>query len=228
MDHHCPWLGNCVGFHNHKSFYLLCFYVSVGGIYYLGTLVYLAWICSNRQAILSGMAYGLYLFCGVLFASVVLSMMFMTLMHTLHIMENVTTIERLKGVEFYNPLWCGSSDNQSYFYNCYNLGVVYNLERVFGKYFFYFWLLPLTNYKNSGIHYLWLPNPAFYDLLPSHPLPNPNPNPNPNPSGQANPQHAALQTTVDDYLADVSTKYSLDNLDFEAIARLNPPNVPQH
>jgi palmitoyltransferase len=29
MDHHCPWVGNCVGKYNHKFFILFLLYATV-------------------------------------------------------------------------------------------------------------------------------------------------------------------------------------------------------
>ncbi|THD18213.1 Palmitoyltransferase [Fasciola hepatica] len=35
MDHHCPWIANCVGLHSHRHFYLALCFMSVGGLYML-------------------------------------------------------------------------------------------------------------------------------------------------------------------------------------------------
>lgn len=37
MDHHCPWINNCVGLENRKYFLLFCFYLMLGCAYNLLT-----------------------------------------------------------------------------------------------------------------------------------------------------------------------------------------------
>lgn len=32
MDHHCPWIANCVGYFNQKAFYLFLFYATIGDL----------------------------------------------------------------------------------------------------------------------------------------------------------------------------------------------------
>jgi hypothetical protein len=48
MDHHCPWINNCVGELNQKYFIQFLFYVGVLSVYAMA-LVGWSWVCKKDE-----------------------------------------------------------------------------------------------------------------------------------------------------------------------------------
>jgi hypothetical protein len=97
MDHHCPWVNNCVGFQNYKFFYLLLVYATSTEVFSVGLLGYAVKVQLSVMdtwrpwVIVAIVTVG---FVGIFACATIGLLVF----HTHLILVNQTTIEQLKGV----------------------------------------------------------------------------------------------------------------------------------
>jgi palmitoyltransferase len=49
MDHHCPWVNNCVGYYNQKHFMLFLLYVTLGSTHAAVKIIQVSYQCYNTE-----------------------------------------------------------------------------------------------------------------------------------------------------------------------------------
>ncbi|XP_068181563.1 palmitoyltransferase ZDHHC15B [Antennarius striatus] len=145
MDHHCPWVNNCVGFSNYKFFLLFLSY-SMLYCMYIAATVFQYFLKFWVGDLPNGRAKFHVLFLMFVALMFFVSLMFLFGYHCWLVSKNRSTLEA-----FSAPVFVTGPDR-----NGFNVGLHRNLQQVFGENR-KLWYIPVFTSQGNG-HYFPLKN----------------------------------------------------------------------
>jgi len=148
MDHHCPWVSNCVGFNNHKYFVLFLMYLWLGCLYVAVLSFFPFYAFTNYRTQYTGSKTAV-LFVFVMALSVMIAVGMLLGWHIYLVLTSQTTIEF-----YYNKNKARNARARGEVYhNEYDLGYAKNWKIFFGD--TRLWFLPSQKPPpGDGIVYL--------------------------------------------------------------------------
>lgn len=144
MDHHCPWIYNCVGFGNHKYFFLLLFYSALCCHWIIWTMLESVKAAIHNDESFAEMFLLLFGESLGFFLGMLITAFFF--FHIWLMMKSMTTIE------FCEKQLRQSSDG-GYSPSVYSRGIEGNLKAVLGPNPF-LWLLPVGLPQGDGLTFV--------------------------------------------------------------------------